>query len=87
MLIDFNRAKKVAAGCAALTSCAFLLWVNQNSVSADANQNQNITVTQQVTSQAAPEAQAQNLGGRKPILMTVETMLTLTKPKSMLMVN
>ncbi|MGM9891330.1 hypothetical protein [Limosilactobacillus sp.] len=63
MLIDFNHAKKVAAGCAALTSCAFLLWVNQNNVSADANQGQNVTVTQQASSQAAPEAQVQNWGG------------------------
>lgn len=36
MVIDFNHAKKVATGCLAMTSCAFLLWINQSSVHADA---------------------------------------------------
>lgn len=38
MVIDFNHAKKVATGCLAMTSCAFLLWINQNSVHADTTQ-------------------------------------------------
>lgn len=36
MVIDFNHAKKVATGCLAMTSCAFLLWINQSSVHANA---------------------------------------------------
>ncbi|QZN93848.1 hypothetical protein KZE55_04815 [Limosilactobacillus panis] len=36
MLIDFNRAKKIAAGCLAMTSCGFVLWLSQtNSFAAD----------------------------------------------------
>lgn len=38
MIIDFNHAKKVATGCLAMTSCAFLLWVSQNNAQADSTQ-------------------------------------------------
>lgn len=38
MIIDFNHAKKVATGCLAMTSCAFLLWINQNNAHADSTQ-------------------------------------------------
>lgn len=38
MIIDFNHAKKVATGCLAMTSCAFLLWVSQSNAQADSIQ-------------------------------------------------
>lgn len=44
MIIDFNHAKKVATGCLAMTSCAFLLWVSQNN--AQANSAQETSVAQ-----------------------------------------
>lgn len=38
MVIDFNHAKKIATGCLAMTSCAFVLWVSQNKAHADYSQ-------------------------------------------------
>lgn len=46
MIIDFRHAKKVATGCLAMTSCAFFLWVNQNNIQADTNQQPVTQVTQ-----------------------------------------
>ena len=34
MIINFNRAKKIATSCLAMTSCAFFLWVQQNNIQA-----------------------------------------------------
>lgn len=62
LIIDFNHAKKVAAGCAALTSCAFLLWVNQNSVQADAQQP--APVVQQSAGQVTNSVSLQNGGAQ-----------------------
>lgn len=84
LIIDFNHAKKVAAGCAALTSCAFLLWVNQNSVQADAQQP--APVVQQSAGQVTNSVSLQNGGGRKPLLTTMATTPTLIKPKLMITV-
>lgn len=47
MIINFNRAKRIAAGCLAMSSCAFLLWVNQATIQADqtsAGQSLNVQV-------------------------------------------
>lgn len=35
MIINFDRAKKVATGCLAMGTCAFFLWVNQSAIRAD----------------------------------------------------
>lgn len=53
MIIDFNHAKKVATGCLAMTSCAFLLWLNQNSAFADTT-TQEPTTTQVNSATTAP---------------------------------
>lgn len=52
MIINFDHAKKVATGCLAMTSCAFFLWVNQNSIHAD-------TTTQNVTTQLSQSLPAE----------------------------
>lgn len=55
MIIDFNHAKMIAAGCLAMSSCAFFLWVNQSGIQADqlnARQPESSTTTQFVASQA-----------------------------------
>lgn len=54
MIIDFNHAKRIAAGCLAMSSCAFFLWVNQSGIQADqlnAGQPENSTTTQLVANQ------------------------------------
>lgn len=50
MIIDFNRAKKVATGCLAMTSCAFFLCVQQNSIQAS-DTTQTSAVVQTTTPQ------------------------------------
>lgn len=56
MLIDFNRAKKIAAGCLAMTSCGFALWLSQtNSFAADNTPAPVVVADQQARpSQTAP---------------------------------
>lgn len=46
MIINFNRAKKVAAGCLAMSSCAFILWMSQANGQAATTTNTPVTLVQ-----------------------------------------
>lgn len=62
MEVDFRRAKRVAAGCLAMTTCAFALWLNQGQMHAAtapaASVNQTQAAQPPVAPNPAPQAPA-----------------------------
>ncbi|MBB1062617.1 L,D-transpeptidase [Limosilactobacillus fastidiosus] len=61
MEINFDKAKRVAVSCLAMTSCGFLLWINQLNASADENQSSNLEVTQNKVQQPKQQANSNNI--------------------------
>ena len=52
--MDFNKAKKVAASCLAMSTCGFILWTSQTHIQADTvnAQEQQVQQPQQTTKAA-----------------------------------
>ena len=52
MMVNFNHAKKVAAGCLAMSSCPLFLWLNQTGIQADqVMTGQSVTTSQLASNQ------------------------------------
>lgn len=63
MMVNFNHAKKVAAGCLAMSSCALFLWLNQTGIQADqVMTGQSVTTSQLASNQGTNNS----TGGANP---------------------
>ena len=61
MIINFDKAKRIAASCLAMTSCGFLLWVSQQNANADRTQNQSESIVNLQNQSLKSNQQANNL--------------------------
>lgn len=76
MMVNFNHAKKVAAGCLAMSSCALFLWLNQTGIQADqVMTGQSVTTSQLASNQGTNNS----TGGGKPIPLLIHK-ITVTTP-------
>lgn len=61
MIINLDKAKRVATSCLAMTSCGFLLWVSQQNASADSTQNQSENIVNSQNQSLKSNQKANNL--------------------------